>query len=270
MQATQHPSVKNLVISCLVGCLLIVVASVGLSLYSGRQAETTSLANPNTATVAASAPDTLVMLTKTDKADAFAQRIEGVQASVDQFDINNHTAKIADLDMALKQFDSWASFIGEGIEMNLSADASVELKTLYGTMQNVQENSLPVLRDQYGPLVRAEFAKIKTAKSAMTVGKNFKNLVFTSADFKNKESLEQFHTASLELFVNMRFENVTYRERKWDDKPSVKTIGSNADNVLIDWTSNNTEGALGVEHTFSASNHQKATATVTADAETNQ
>ncbi|MEE9333067.1 MAG: hypothetical protein V3U65_03150 [Granulosicoccaceae bacterium] len=265
MQATQQPSVKNLLISCLVGCFLIILAGVGLSLYSHNEAETTSVAKPMLNAVAP--PITLVMLSKPDEVAAYTQLIKDVKRSVETFDVKNHTTQITDLDDALKKFDSWASFIGKGIDMNLSAYASAELKKLYGTIQTLQQNSLPVLRDQYGPLIRAEFAKFKTTKSAITVGKGFRNLVVTSADFKDKEAAEQFHAASLELFANLRFEKITYRTRKWDDKPTVMDMASNADNLLIDWTSNDTAGALGVEHTFTASNHRKA-ATTTAETET--
>lgn len=246
------------------------VAGVGLYWFSGDEAETTNSTSPPPVTAAIPTPSTLVMITKADKADAYAKRIQGVQDSVNNFDVHNHTVAIKDLNEALNTFDSWASFIGEGIDMNLSADASAQLEALYESAQTMQQNALPILRDQYGPLIRTEFAKVKTAKTAMTVGKGYKQLVFTSADFKDKDAVEQFHADSLELFINLRFEQITYRDRKWDEKPSNKEVSSFADNVIIDWTSDKLAGALGVEHVFTAANHNKVPATETAEAETEQ
>ncbi len=270
MQAAQQPSVKNLLISCLVGCLLIVVAGVGLSFYSEQKAETVSVEKPQPVAAVVPPPTELVMLTKTDEVDAYSEQIKGIHESVDNFDVRNHTSTLEDLNVALASFDNWASFIGEGIKLNLSADASAELKALNENVQNVQINSFPILRDQYGPLVRAEFAKAKEAKSAMTVGKGFKKLVFTSSDFKDKALVKELHASKLELLLNLRFEVITYRERKWDDKPTIMNIGGHADDLVVDWTSDNAVGAIGVEQVFSAANHHRPSTTTTAEAETEQ
>ena len=269
MHANKQPSIKNLLLSGLTGCVLIVLVGVGLSLYSRSQAENENKASPELA--AAIAPDTLVMLTEIDKAEAFAlnfaKKIDRLQNTVEQFDVKNYTSQLTGVHTALNEFDSWASFIGEGVALNLSADASIKLKTLYDTIERVQQKSLPALRDQYGPLIRAEFAKLTPAKSAMTIGNGYKTLLLTGTEFKDEEAVDQFHTANLELFINMRFDKITYRARKGDRKPTIKSIGENADKLLIDWTSHETHGALGVEQLFSAINHKEPAETETADAE---
>ncbi len=246
-------------------CILLVVVGVSYYFNDGTQSTPTNIAKPEPLIV--EEPQTLVLLTKRSKADAFARRIEDIRGSVKNFDVNDHTSELASLDDALKSFDSWADFVGKGIAMNLSADASLKLKTLYESAEIVQQKSLPVLRDQYGPLIRAKFAKINAAKSAMTVGKGFKSLIFTSADFKNKEAVEQFHADNLERFINLRFEKITYRLRRWDENPTVKTIAKTTDKSLIDWTRDADAGAIGQHHIFTASNHRKARKTRTASAE---
>jgi len=268
MHNDQQPSLKTQLIGCLVGCFVIVVAGFGLSAYMGMQDKNNRQADLTAPTAKNTPPavTTLQVITKKDKANALAKRIAGTQSSVTDFKVSQYTSDLASVDTALDQFDSWAAFIGKGIDFPLTEAASNELKMLYNKVERLQKKSLPVLRDRYGPALRADFAQQQQNISAMTIGRGFKTLVFTSVEFKDEQIVSDLHLAKQSTLLKMRFNKVIYRAKKGDRNQTVKELGNHADNTIIQWASNTAMGATANEIIFSAENHLPAEVT-TADAD---
>ncbi len=130
--------------------------------------------------------------------------------------LNNYAAKLAEQ----KKYDvdqSDLAFVAE-YKRELSA---------------AQARVLPVLRDQYGPVLRAALWELDIA--AKTIGKGFRTINFVGGAFAANRNIKELQVQFFESFSQLRFKRTQYRWREGADKYTYYDLKTPDDTVIGTW-----------------------------------
>lgn len=164
---------------------------------------------------------------KTNQKEQLKRELESINKGVD---FSTYRGAIESLQMEIILFGTWAKIIKDG-EASDDKDIQLLAKNLKTKVSNIQTKEFPILRKEYGKLLKNKLWENDI--EVYTNGSGNKNLNFTGTIFAANKNIKDFQTELYEGLTMFRFKQSRYKWLEADDEYTYYTIFEGKDSELV-------------------------------------
>ena len=209
------------------GILFLLIFGVGIFGASVSSRNTTSPSTP-TATVPAAA-------TPQEDLEPYSDELRRMIADVKATKATPRWDSLQDVAITLAVIDMWALTLDKGATRTLSDEEATLYSELLSQTSAKQRQLLPIVRDQYGPIMRQELWEADG--KARTVGAGYRTVKFIAGEFAANRNIKSTHEAAYETLMRLR---LTRAEYHWLDSDYAEyqyyTLKPPSDGDVVIWT----------------------------------
>ena len=165
------------------------------------------------------------------EANAYLAQVEREIAGLDNFDVSTYTASKETITIGLALFSVWADLARKASHHKLSPSQKKRVEVYRNKVRRVQANSLPRLRDAYGPVLRKSLWQFDM--EASTYGAGYRTIEFVGGVFAANRNIEEFHGQMRETLHQLRFKEARYKWYKGADRFTYYKLDSPPDTELV-------------------------------------
>lgn len=132
--------------------------------------------------------------------------------------------------------DSFASTYQEGRQYDLTDEQEALRQNFKKLLSQKQRESFPILRDAYGPALRA--ALWEADGKAKTFGAGYRTIEIINAAFAANRNIKAVHEELYPTLMKLRFTRAQYKWLDADVEYTYYTMIPPKDDVVVTWTTN--------------------------------
>jgi hypothetical protein len=172
------------------------------------------------------------------KIDAYIASLRNEIPEIQRVSASTFTGSVIDIMMGLRLIDRYNEMYDEGSTFSLSDEDAVVREQFATALRSKQMQFFPVLRDAYGPAMRAELWEADGW--AQTKGTGYRTVSLVSAIFAANTNIKETQETMREQLLMLRFTRAEYRWYKEAREYQFYTMSAPSDSELGLWNGRGT------------------------------
>lgn len=164
----------------------------------------------------------------------YVERLRNELEDIPTFNAHEFAGSASQIAIAVGVFQAWADSVDKGSRFELTPEQESLRQSFRRAVARKQAQSLPALRDAFGPAMRKELWEADA--KARTFGSGFRTIEFIAGQFAANRNIKTAFEASRKTLLMLRFTRAQYKWLDADVEYSYYTLEPPKDDAVVVWS----------------------------------